>query len=264
MTLKLIVDYREAHVITELDTLKIPYCVENLDIGDFQLHTASDEIIGIWERKTYSDLASSVSDSRYREQKHRLTTSSARYKGYIIEGNCPNPARKYRTLHPGSLESIKIGLSCRDGFNVLHSTGTAHTAIVLGKLLKKIPEYMKDDRSTGALQEKYHSALVQSAVSSVKKENYTPETCYLAQLSQLPQVSVTTAKAISERWSNMGALTAAILRDRDGTTAEIRELKTGSAGGGSGRRLGESVANKIIGFLVPAPRKVIVIKKAVP
>lgn len=255
MNVILIVDYREAHVRTELDKLKIPYQVENLDIGDYQLRCTDGLVHGIWERKTYNDLASSVSDSRYREQKHRLTTSTARYKGYIIEGICPDPSRKYHSLQPGAIESIKIGLSCRDGFNNLYSTGTAHTAIILGKLLKKIPEYLTEDQSVDALTQQYHSALVQSSVSSVKRENFTPETCYLAQLCQLPQVSVSTAKAIASRWSNIGTLCAAILADRTHAKTTISELKV------SGRRIGEPVACKIVEFLVPEPKKVSIKKK---
>lgn len=255
----LIVDYREAHVLTDLKEQGIAHKVENLDIGDYQIRDDTGKTIGVWERKTYGDLASSVHDKRYREQKHRLTTSSAQYKGYIIEGLCPNPSRKYQTLGPGALESIKIGLTCRDGFQMLYSTGTAHTAIILDKLLKKIPEYLKEDRSTGALEEKYHSALVQSSVSSVKKENFSPLTCYQAQLSQLPQVSYTTAKAISERWSNMGALTAAIIADRPGTIFEISETRVGETS--VGRRIGESVAERICEFLIPVPKKVIIKKK---
>jgi ERCC4-type nuclease len=260
MNYKLVVDYREAHVRAELDKLGIPYQVENLDIGDYQIRGAdgargSDTVIGIWERKTYSDLASSICDSRYGEQKHRLTTSDARYKGYIIEGVCPDPTRKYHSLQAGAVESIKIGLTCRDGFNVLYSLGTSHTAIILGKLLKKLPEYITEDRSTEALEQKYHSALVQSSVSSVKRENFTQETCYLAQLSQLPQVSLLTAKVLGSRWGNMGTLTAAIVADRTGTKDIISELKVG------GRRIGESISLKIVDYLVPEPKKVIVKKK---
>ena len=251
----LIVDYRETHVIPDLKEQGIAHIVENLDIGDYQIRDDTGKTIGIWERKTYGDLASSVHDKRYREQKHRLTTSAAQYKGYIIEGQCPSPTRKYQTLGPGALESIKIGLVCRDGFQVLCSTGTAHTAIILGKLLKKIPEYLGEDRSTAALEEKYHSALVQSSVSSVKKENFSPLTCYQAQLSQLPQVSYGTAKAISERWSNMGALTAAISADRATAIFDISEIKVG------GRRIGESIAERICEFLIPVPKKVIIKKK---
>ena len=254
---QLAVDYREAHVRTELDKQGIPYQVQNLDIGDYQIQTTDGCPIGIWERKTYADLAASVSDSRYREQKHRLTASDAKYKGYIIEGMSPDPNRKYHSLQPGAIESIKIGLTCRDGFNVLYTSGTAHTATVLAKLLKKIPEYLKEDRSTGALVEKYHDALVQSSVSSIKSENFTHETCYHAQLCQLPQVSIGTAKTISARWGNMGSLTSAIMQDRAGTRDIISELKMG----GDGRRLGESVANKIVEYLVPEPKKVQIRKR---
>lgn len=256
---QLAVDYREAHVRSELDKLKVQYQVQNLDIGDYQIQK-DGKAIGIWERKTYADLAASVSDSRYREQKHRLTTSDAKYKGYIIEGMSPDPNRKYHSLQPGAIESIKIGLTCRDGFNVLYTSGTAHTAIILTKLLKKVPEYLSEDRSTDALVEKYHDALVNSSVSSIKSENYTQETCYHAQLCQLPQVSINTAKTISSRWGNMGSLTGAILKDREGTKNTISELKMG----GDGRRIGESVATKIIDYLVPEPKKVQIIKRTPP
>ena len=39
----------------------------------------------IVERKTVADLASSISDGRYREQKQRLMTCGVRSKSYIIE-----------------------------------------------------------------------------------------------------------------------------------------------------------------------------------
>lgn len=250
----LVVDYREAHIITELTKKGVKYITENLDIGDYQIRHG-DDVIGIWERKTYADLAASVSDNRYREQKHRLTTSDARWKGYIIEGTNPNPAKKYHSLQPGALESIKIGLTCRDEFNVLYSTGLSHTVIILEKLLKKLPEYLKDDRGTDALVDKYHSALIQSSVSSVKKENLTPDNCYLAQLSQIPKMSFNWAKVVKARWSNMGSLTTAISMDRFGTQATLSELRVND------RRLGNVLAQRICDFLVPEPKKVVIVKK---
>lgn len=253
--MSLLIDYRESHIADSLNARGVQYVMKKLDIGDFQVLDSDGQVLGIWERKTYSDLASSVTDGRYREQKHRLTTSPARYKGYIIEGNCPNPTKKFHSLQPGALESVKIGLTCRDGFHLLHSTGTDHTAVILEKLIKKIPEYIVEDRSVETLTDHYHSALAQSTVSSVKKENFTPQTCYLAQLSQLPQVSLVTAKAIADRWSHMGSLVSAITSDRQAARAEISNLRT------SGRRIGDAVADRILEYLVPAPKKVVIQKK---
>lgn len=250
----LFVDYREAYIIAELDKKGVKYQTDNLDIGDYQIRL-DEKIVGIWERKTYADLAASVSDNRYREQKHRLTTSDARWKGYIIEGLCPAPTRNYHSLRPGALDSIKIGLTCRDGFNVLYSSGLSHTVIILEKLLKKLPEYLKEDRGTEALVDKYHSALVQSTVSSVKKENLTAETCYLAQLAQIPKMSFNSAKVIHARWSNMGSLTTAISLDRSGTKGQLSELRV------NGRRLGDVLAQRICDFLVPEPKKVVIKKR---
>ena len=44
---------------------------ENLDIGDY-MFKYEDKIILVIERKSIQDLASSIKDGRYREQKSRL------------------------------------------------------------------------------------------------------------------------------------------------------------------------------------------------
>jgi ERCC4-type nuclease len=253
---QLVVDNRERLVIVELEKNKIPHVVTTLNIGDYQI-VQGDEVLGIWERKTYSDLASSLNDKRYREQKHRLTTSNARYKGYILEGNCPTG--QYHGLHPGTIDSIRLGLMCRDGFHVITSNGLGHTATILSKMLKKIPEYVAaaPERTKEDLEDRYHCALVESAISSVKKENLTPDTCYLAQLAQIPQISYQSAKTIKGRYSNILSLVTAIDTDRADTLYILSELRC------NGRRLGTSVATNICVYLVPAKAKIVIKKKSI-
>jgi ERCC4-type nuclease len=252
---QLIVDSREADVMTELSKKNIPYTSKSLDIGDFQI-IKDNKVLAIWERKTYSDLASSIDDGRYREQKHRITTSDARYKGYIVEGHCPTG--QYGRLQPGTIDSIRLGLICRDGFLLISSNESRHTAMILSKMLKKIPEYIdaEPERTKEFLENQYHCALVQSSVSGVKKENLTPETCYLAQLAQIPQVSYHIAKAIQTIYPNISSLVTAINLNRDTALHTLSEIKCNS------RRIGVSVATKICLYLVPPKSQVKIVKKS--
>lgn len=234
------VDCREQYIISELERQGITHMVQALDIGDYQLVDEKGNIVGIWERKTYEDLASSLRDGRYREQKHRMTTSDAPYKGYILEGHCP--VGKFRSLQPGAIDSIRIGIIHRDGFGLISSNGTRHTATILGKLLKKIPEYGTDRES---MTDKYQGALVNSEISGVKKENLTPETCYIAQLALIPQISYQSAKAIAAEYPTMSHLITAINVDRKATATRLTNIRpTG------GKRLGIAGA-RICSYLIP-------------
>lgn len=257
----LLVDNRERHIIEELIRRGVPHQVRTLDVGDFHIVSKSgadgvdgadgaDEppvVLGIWERKTYADLASSLSDKRYLEQKHRMIATPCLYRGYILEGQCPKGT--YHGLQPGAIDSIRIGLLCRDDFKVLSSDGLAHTVTILEKLVKKLPEYVSTSRDNG---EQYRNALVDSSVSGVKKENLTPEMCYLSQLVQIPQVSYGSARVIQGRYPNMASLVTAITTDRDQAISCLSNLKV------SDRRLGPSVANKVCDFMIPPRTKVVV------
>jgi len=85
--MKLIIDTRETgSVAKELDKLNTPYSIEPLSVGDFAIRNDEGESVAVWERKTCADLAASINDGRYAEQKGRLNAMDCRWKGYIIEG----------------------------------------------------------------------------------------------------------------------------------------------------------------------------------
>ena len=247
---KLIVDNRERKVIDELATKCVPHIVATLDVGDFHITDDEDNLVGIWERKTYSDLASSVKDKRYQEQKMRMKSQNALYKGYIIEGSNPNPTKKYQSLQPGAIESIKLGITCRDNLILLNSTSVIHTVVILQKMLKKFPEYVTEGNSSEQI-------IVENSISSIKKENFTPEMCYISQLCQLPQVSYNTAKSIQSRYQTMTSLVQALISDRLETINNVSNLKVRD------RRIGQSIARRLCDYLVPVPKKIIVAKKKI-
>jgi ERCC4-type nuclease len=83
----IIIDTREAkliELIKSTSTLKIPYLVENLQIGDIIIRYQFDENSSsktyniILERKCITDMIASIKDGRYKEQKIRLQSEVAK------------------------------------------------------------------------------------------------------------------------------------------------------------------------------------------
>ena len=79
-----IIDYREKALAAILST-HLTIESENLQMGDIQIRN-NEKIELIFERKTVSDLNSSIRDGRYHEQKQRLLSNMDRHRiVYIIE-----------------------------------------------------------------------------------------------------------------------------------------------------------------------------------
>ena len=93
--MKLIIDKRESDLYNKtkihLEKYKFNNIViynEVLQLGDVMIKTDEDEIILIIERKTISDLLSSIKDGRYAEQSLRLSNENCSNHQiiYLIEG----------------------------------------------------------------------------------------------------------------------------------------------------------------------------------
>ena len=93
--------------------------LKNLEQGDFIIRDQDENILLIIERKTISDLLSSVKDSRYSEQSERYSQLDIPSNKiiYLIEGD-------YQNFHKDSIEfktiySCIFSLSYNKGFTVL-------------------------------------------------------------------------------------------------------------------------------------------------
>lgn len=238
MTLRLIIDNREKkeYQDTVIDFLKTKdyICkIEPLHVGDFAIADEEGTILAILERKQCKDFASSLSDGRYREQKTRLLNTDVKWKGYILEGKFPSQGIRVgrRTISREAYYSSIIGMSCRDNLKVFTTDDVSHTARLLAQLVKKLPDYLgKTSDDT------YNESLIKS-VSTVRKENMTPEVCYLAQLCQIPGISHRIAKCISEKYPKMSSLISA-------AHSELSETSLGK------RRLGKVMAKRIKEYII--------------
>ena len=257
--MRLIIDCKEKEqsstIITQIaEDAGYNVSISSLDVGDLAIADDEGEILALFERKTCKDMAASINDGRYSEQKARMLSSPVRWKGYIIEGIYPEEGIKFPRYIKGkrsvkivqrkTYHSIMTGFTLRDGLIVYNTVNVQETGEFLSNMIRKIPEYLKLDKRTS-----YDEALINS-ISTVRKENMTPEVCYLAQLSQIPGVSYNISKCISKKWSNMTSLLQA-------DVIQLSGIKIGE------RRLGKVVADRIIEYLhySKPKKKITVVRK---
>jgi|688.fasta_scaffold71466_5 ERCC4-type nuclease len=188
--------------------------------------SSQEEIIAIIERKTWSDLYSSILDGRYTEQKARAKTvinaNGTRPRLiYIIEGRCTNNA----TICKSACVSMAL-----DNFALLYSDNVADTKEIILKISTKISKKNTDV-----------SINYESLIKPCKKDNMTAEICYIQQLSCIPGLSITIAKEISTKWKNMKELITEI---EIYGSKNIEEIKINN------RRISKTVAQKLTEYLL--------------
>jgi crossover junction endonuclease MUS81 len=199
------IDYREQKIIKLIDpniknvlasdTIYGPvthnkitfyYKISNLIIGDFiyKNHDTSS-VYYIIERKSISDLASSIKDGRFREQKERLSQSNANVI-YIIEGNI-NTLRGYGICKT-TLKSSIVNLQIKHKFLVFKTDSDGDSFEYLLLLYKKIKENDGID--------------FKNDIVTIKKKDSTTSV-YINQLTMINGVSKAVANKISEKYNSL-------------------------------------------------------------
>lgn len=229
-SMKLLIDHREHALLQQFDDV-----ATNLEVGD--VHVVNDEGVPqfIFERKTIADLAASLKDGRYREQKVRLhaTEVPAKRIGFLIEGRLSS---QYG-VPVSTLESMLLGIQYRDGFHVhLFDNGLDGTVTFLRGLMERLeknPEKWTADDST--------CSYISSLKTKVKKiANITPDVCYQLQLCQIPGISAKIAKEIVDRYPSMMDLLLT-LRDAHDAVKELASVPL----------IGNKKAKTIISYMFP-------------
>jgi crossover junction endonuclease MUS81 len=232
--MKIIVDDREHDLLNSFATLftgdiSRPFDIvkQTLHIGDVVLTPGSldgDEYC-IIERKSLSDLLSSIKDGRYDEQSHRLSYASTCPNHriiYIIEGNMNSlkNASEYKTVC-----SAITSLSMYKGFSVMRTSSVQETARLIFHMAEKIiKNNNKNQQFYGGIScLTGNTANDQSGeppvnycnlVKKVKKDNITPDNIGEIILSQIPGVSSITAIAIMNNFKSFYNLIESLQKDK--------------------------------------------------
>lgn len=238
--LKIIIDSRETNLFNniierDLDKYvdKITIIKQQLEIGD--IHIQMDDLIYVYERKTINDLLSSVKDSRYKEQKSRLL-SNYKNVNYIIEGT---DIIASNNLHNQNLlTSIYFNSTYRDNIKIFFTKNINDTITFLLMLSTKIIDKPHNFilNETQKTEPEYIDIC---KIKSKKSDNIDKETCYLLQLSQIPNISKQIAKNIKDVYPTMK-----ILINTLATSENPNELLMKIP------NIGKQKANKIIEYLL--------------
>jgi crossover junction endonuclease MUS81 len=160
----------------------------------------------IFERKSISDLAASIKDSRYKEQKYRmLSTHAPHHITYIIEGTSLIAKDEH-----GLSKSVYTGMYAytmyRDGMHVIHVANTKETALWILNVATKLQSNPQKFLGSSEVPE-----YISTRKAKIRRiDNITPYNCYLMQLSQIPGISFKIAESIAETYPSMIDLVQAL------------------------------------------------------
>jgi len=245
------VDYREAdllknihHLMETVEQFKnLVVETKNLSLGDvsfIEKRENDEESVThlLIERKTLSDLVSSIKDGRYNEQSFRLNELEIHNHNilYLIEGDVnKRHFFKENKEEKRMIFSSLFSLNYYKGFSVIRTLSMEETALFIcntaDKMIKSIGLGMKsfykveketlvnssekEDSTESNEKEKEKDKDYVNAMKKTKKEHITRENIGEIFLSQIPSISSVTACAIMKKGKNMSNLIQSIQTDKD-------------------------------------------------
>lgn len=271
--MNIIVDTREPGLYDKFlaEPNGIAISMKPLLLGDIGLYSDNVPIL-LFERKSLSDLLSSIKDGRYVEQSHRLIHTSEMHTHnivYIIEGmfsQLRTPLERRMCL------SAMTSLSYYKGFSVFRTCSLHETADLILSMSAKIqkerqkgsvpafsnfpkvhsPKETESSREPTSLEnpDDFASSAPTSVpapycevVHKVKKDNITPENIGEIILCTIPGISSTTAMEIMKQYQSFPHFMKEI-ESHPESLSEIRVNK---------RKLGKNVVDNILRFLRSPP-----------
>lgn len=210
--MKICIDYRESNLIPIIkklvsnteDKFKISVVDENLDVGDIKIYD-DDKLLLIIERKSISDLASSIVDGRYNEQSFRLNSHELHNHNiiYILEGSIDN-FKSYSRIDSSSLYSALFTLQYFKGFSTYNSKDIVNTANYIYRLTVKLFREKNKLGFYNGNSDKYNNQSYCDVKQNLtKKSEITKENIGEIMLTQIPGVSAITAKVIMSKFKNI-------------------------------------------------------------
>lgn len=199
--MKLIIDNREKALSQQLARTNVEFEIQQLELGDMILCDDEYNHLIIIERKTVSDLASSIMDGRYKEQSFRLSNHTIHNHNiiYLIEGDILN-YKSFSRIQNSTIYSSILTLSYFKGFSVLRSKNIVETALILEKFINKLTKE-KTAKGYYDAENKESCTVYSDVVKCEKKSNITEGNIYELMLSQIPYVSSHIAREILKAYS---------------------------------------------------------------
>ena len=249
----LLIDLREPkslvqNIITlnETSKTKVTIIQKNLDIGDYVFYDEiNEQPLLIIERKSLSDLESSIKDGRYKEQSFRLNEAPIHNHNiiYLLEGAIIN----YKEINfRNTLYSTLFSLNYYKGFSVITTLNQVETATMLIAFASKISRENKSGfynvkalTTTTNVQASEECYI--ETIKTSKKAHINREKIFQLMLMQIPGISNVSASALANEFKNIESLLQS-LKDENAKTFENIKLA-------SGRKLNKNIFVTLRDFL---------------
>lgn len=213
------IDVREREIIRIFDTFTFTIDVRKkaLDMGDILVTLESSELEWVFERKTINDLAASIKDGRYREQKARLLAHYPPHRiTYIVEGDV-NWSDIDMRITASTFKGFVFNTLYRDGIHVMFVHNAEDTAAFVKAFSDKVAS------NSSAFTDNAVACSQQNAmmVKSRPRDNVTPDLCWRLMLSQIPGISGKLSTEVVKVWPSM----TAFVRDLEPLDTKERIIK---------------------------------------
>lgn len=212
----------EDGVFTALQSMNVPSERRRLDVGDITVSNESRTLV--LERKQWSDLAASICDGRFKEQKSRMVSTENTLYMYVVEGSLGSWDGSCRGMKHTCMWAALTKTCLRDGIPVFHTLKDTDTASLCA--------YLYTQLSSNGFQA-LANGVVSGSASKRKRDNLeSPTDALRAMLCVLPGVSRAKADVLVDRWPHVALLSYA-------SESDIAHLKCGE------RNLGPALAKRI-------------------
>ena len=225
--MNIIIDQRENAIKEHFDKdNNKPEFIEysQLSLGDIIIKEG-DTIHFIIERKTLSDLAHSIKDGRYHEQKYRLLEHFPKESIiYLIEGT------KCDKFYQGAITNT----ICRDNIKTIRSLNLKDSINIVMDLYEKCKKgvFSQDSVNKGDYTK---------MIKTIKKNHITPYFWYIASLKNIPGVSEKIAQTIASEYKTMMSLFDGYMQNGPNLLSDLKV---------DGKRKIGKVSEKIYNYLV--------------
>ena len=281
------VDTRENDLLQKINNLittvncfkNIVIKSETLPIGDIIICDDKEEKL-IVERKSISDLLSSIKDGRYEEQSYRLNGLNHHNHNivYLVEGDV-NKNNYFKSRNDNEklmAYSAMFSLNYYKGFSVFRSFSLDETATIVCNMAYKLEKELSSNKKafyknnvqhsiepsleakSGEPVENIEQQDVQqvniteqsekdyiNVIKRVKKENITPDNIGEIMLCQIPGISSVTALAIMEQYKNIPNL----IKELETNTDCLKDI-TSTNSKGQTRKINKTSLANIVKFLL--------------
>ena len=255
--MQLLIDLREPKTLVqniislnEAAKNKVTIIQKNLDIGDYVFYDEiNDKPLLIIERKSLSDLESSIKDGRYKEQSFRLNEAPTHNHNiiYLLEGAIIN----YKEVNfRSTLYSTLFSLNYYKGFSVINTLNQTETGTMLiafdSKIIRENKPGYYNETSTStstalATATENSEETYIDTVKTSKKSHINRENIFQLMLMQIPNISSVSALALANEFKNMETL----LKSLKDENANFENIKLAS-----GRKLNKNIIGSLKSFLV--------------